>query len=185
MSFTLWFTGLPDSGKTTISRYLIKKIKKTGVAIEVLDSDEVGSYLQLFLGTPPLDRESVTRCIGFISYLLNKNNIVSIAVSTSSRAQMRSAMRNLIDNFVEVYCQCSLEVAEARDSKGLYQMARAGKIDRFTGIDETYEEPDAPEIVVHTDKQTVEECGNIILNFLVDNNFLVENPPLKGEKNDK
>lgn len=172
MTFTLWLTGLPGSGKTSISTYVYGKIKNRGGIVELLDSDVVGQYFHKTLRATKREREINVRCLGFVASLLNKNGIIAIAATTSPDAGVRLRMRRLIGNFVEVYCRCSLRVAELRDTRGLYRMARAGLITHFTGIDAPYQEPGNPEIVVATDSKTVETCGAVILNWLYKNKYI-------------
>jgi adenylyl-sulfate kinase len=166
MSFTLWFTGLPASGKTTLARGIYEKIKHKGAGVEWLDSDLVRPHFAEYLGHLKEDRQALALCLGFISSVLNKHHIISIVSSTSPRAEVRERVRSMIEHFVEIYCQCPLEAAERRDTKKLYKMARDGLIHGFTGIDEAYEEPESPEITVHTDIETVEESVSLIGDYV-------------------
>ncbi len=166
MSFTLWFTGLPASGKTTLAQRIYEKINEKGAGVELLDSDFVRPYFAEYLGHLREDRQALAACLGFVSSVLNKHHIISIVSTTSPRAEVRERIRKMIENFVEIYCKCPLEVAERRDTKKLYKMARGGLVRGFTGIDEAYEEPASPEITVHTDIETVEESVSHISEYL-------------------
>jgi adenylyl-sulfate kinase len=166
MSFTLWFTGLPASGKTTLAQRIYEKIKQRGAGVEMLDSDFVRPYFDEYLGHLKEDREALAACLGFVSSVLNKHHIISIVSTTSPRAEVRKRIRKMIEHFVEIYCKCPLEVAESRDTKKLYKLARDGLIHGFTGIDEAYEEPESPEITVHTAVETVEESVSLIGDYL-------------------
>ena len=166
MAFTLWIMGLPGSGKTTISKRVSEIIKGQGLKVELLDSDIVRSHFGKILKPCAMDRNINERCIAFVSHLLNRNNIISVAAATSPLSETRKENRKLIHNYIEVFCKCPIEVVESRDPKGLYRMARAGFIPDFTGVDKPYEEPESADIIVHTDAETVEESVAKILNYL-------------------
>lgn len=136
------------------------------MAVELMDSDEFVGYLgNHFIGTPR-SRELNNRCMAIVCRYLNQNNIIGIVTSTSPRRESRNSNRILIGNYIEVYCKCPLEIAEKRDPKGLYRMARKGWIQHFTGIGETYEAPLAPEITIDTGHQTEQECMKSIIKYL-------------------
>jgi adenylylsulfate kinase len=156
MSFTLWFTGISGAGKTTLSRLIYREFKSRDLRVEILDGDIVRTNFGQELGFTKKDRDINVRRIGFVSYLLNKNEVVSIVAAIAPYAETRDINRRLIKCYLEVYCCCPLEVAESRDVKGLYVKARAGEIPYFTGISDPYEEPEAPEILVNTDLETIE-----------------------------
>jgi len=156
MSFTLWFTGISGAGKTTLSRSIYRELKSRDLKVEILDGDIIRTNFGQELGFTKKDRDINVRRIGFVSYLLNKNGVVSIVAAIAPYAETREINRRLIKRYLEVYCRCPLEVAERRDQKGLYIKARAGEILNFTGISDPYEEPEAPEILVNTDLETIE-----------------------------
>lgn len=156
MSFTLWFTGISGAGKTTLSRLIYRELKSRDLKVEILDGDIVRTNFGQELDFTKKDRDINVRRIGFVSYLLNKNEVVSIVAAIAPYAETRDINRRLIKSYLEVYCRCPLEVAESRDEKGLYIKARAGEILNFTGISDPYEEPEAPEILVNTDLETIE-----------------------------
>jgi adenylylsulfate kinase len=165
--FTLWFTGLSGSGKTTITTHLVKELRKRGVPMEVLDGDIVRENLSKGLGFSKEDRDTNIRRIAFVANLLSRNGVPVITAAISPYREIRNEARELMDGrFVEVYAKAPLEVCEERDVKGLYAKARSGEIKEFTGVSDPYEPPEDPEILVETDKQSPEESAKQILDFL-------------------
>ena len=174
MGFTVWIMGLPASGKSTISKRVYEIIKGQGLKVELLDSDIVWSHFGKILKPGARDRDINERCIAFASHLLNRNNIISVVAATSPRPETRKENRELIHNYIEVFCKCPVDVAESRDPKGLYRMAEVGFIPDFTGVGKPYEEPESPDVIVNTDIKTVEENVTKILKFLKENKYLRE-----------
>lgn len=164
--FTLWFTGLSGSGKSTISERVAHRLKKSGMAVEVLDGDIVRTNLSKGLGFSREDRDENIKRVGFVCQLLTRNGVAAVASVISPYREAREHNRKKIGNFVEVYVRCPLEVCEQRDVKGLYQKAKAGEIKGFTGVDDPYEEPLNPEIICDTDKENVEESVEKVLSKL-------------------
>jgi adenylyl-sulfate kinase len=164
--FTLWFTGLSGSGKSTLARQVEEILLERGMKVEVLDGDVVRTNLSKGLGFSKEDRDINIRRIGFVCNLLARNDVVAIAAAISPYKAIRDENRKLIGNFVEVYCKCPLDVLSDRDVKGLYKKAMAGEIKGFTGVDDPYEAPDNPEIVVDTDKESEAESVNKIIRTL-------------------
>jgi adenylyl-sulfate kinase len=164
---TIWFTGLSGSGKTTISRELEMRLRERGVRkLEVLDGDVIRPNLSKGLGFSKEDRDINIRRIGFVCNLLTRNDVVAIAAAISPYKAIRNENRALIKRFVEVYCECPLEVLADRDVKGLYRKAMAGEIKGFTGVDDPYEAPENPEITIHSGKETVAQSVHKILRTL-------------------
>jgi adenylylsulfate kinase len=166
----IWLTGLPGSGKTTIAKALYPKLKGLGSNVEVLDGDTVRKELSPELGFTRQDREMHARRVVYLCKLLSRNRIISIVCLISPYREFRRYARNEINinnNFYEVYVKCSLETCISRDPKGLYKKALAGQIKDLTGLQDPYEEPENPEIIVETEKQTLEECVNIILDGIL------------------
>jgi adenylylsulfate kinase len=165
--FTLWFTGLSGAGKTTLTEALLPHLKARGVGVEVLDGDEVRTNLSKGLGFSKEDRDANIRRIGYVSRLLSRNGVGVIAAAISPYREIRDEVRAQIEAdgaaFVEVYVKASLDALIARDVKGLYKKALAGEIKQFTGVSDPYEEPVAPEVVVESDRETVEESAAKIL----------------------
>jgi len=172
VGFTLWFTGLSGAGKSTITDILEKKLKESGLKVEVLDGDIVRTHLSKGLGFSKEDRDTNIRRIGYVASLLSRNNVISITAAISPYRDIRNEVREMHENFIEVYASCPLQVLEERDVKGLYKKARSGEIKQFTGISDPYEEPLNPEITVRTDSGTPEQRAEEIINFLLKNNYL-------------
>ncbi len=164
--FTLWFTGLSASGKTTLARRLEEILLERGMRVEVLDGDLVRTNLSKGLGYSKEDRDINIRRVGFVCHLLSRNDVVAIAACISPYRAIRDENRELIGRFVEVYCKCPLQVLKERDAKGLYLKAERGEIPQFTGVSDPYEEPFDPEVVVETDRETIEESVAKIVRTL-------------------
>ncbi len=164
--FTLWFTGLPSSGKSTLARQVEEILLERGMNVEVLDGDEVRENLSKGLGFSKEDRDINIRRIGFVAKLLSRNGAVAITAAISPYREVRDEMRRAIGRFVEVYVQCPIEVLTERDVKGLYKKALAGEIKHFTGVDDPYEAPAKAEIVIESDKESVEESVAKIITTL-------------------
>ncbi len=167
---TIWFTGLSGSGKSTIAVALEKALYKLGKLSYRLDGDNVRLGINKNLGFSETDRSENIRRIGEIAKLFGDAGTLSLSSFISPYIEDRDGVRKLHDEaslkFVEVFVDCSLKVAEERDPKGLYKKARAGEIKNFTGIDDPYEAPKQPEIHLHTDKMSLEEEVQIIIDYL-------------------
>jgi adenylylsulfate kinase len=161
--FCLWLTGLPSSGKTTISRELVPRLTARGWRIELLDGDEVRRGLSADLGFDRAAREQHARRVTFVAKVLARNGVIPIVALISPYATSRAEARQEIGRFVEVYIRTPVEVCEQRDVKGLYKKARAGLIHEFTGVDDPYEPPDRPEIVVETTEMTPAESATHVI----------------------
>jgi adenylylsulfate kinase len=185
----IWLTGLPGSGKTTIAKALYPKLKKSGFKAEILDGDVVRKELSPELGFTKQDREIHARRVIYLCKLLSRNGIISIVCLISPYREFRRYARSEItinNNFYEVYVKCSLETCIRRDPKGLYKKALSGEIKDLTGLQDPYEEPEDPEIIVDTERQTLEECVNVILDRVLqtyddDNNNNVKIPTVTKE----
>jgi adenylyl-sulfate kinase len=164
--FTLWFTGLSGSGKSTLAHAVADELLERGMKVEILDGDVVRTNLSKGLGFSKEDRDINIRRIGFVCHLLTRNDAVAIGAAISPYREIRDENRKLIGRFVEVYCKCPLEALAERDVKGLYKKAMAGEIKNFTGVDDPYEEPLNPEVVVETDRETVGESVAKIIRTL-------------------
>ena len=146
--FTVWFTGLPCAGKTTLANLLANELQKRGRGVEILDGDVVRTHLSKGLGFSREDRDENIRRIGFVCGLLSKHGAVAIAAAVSPFRATRDQVRASIPNFVEVYVAAPLEVCIARDVKGMYKKALTGEIPQFTGVSDPYEHPLNPELTV-------------------------------------
>jgi len=153
-AFTLWFTGLPCSGKSTIAALLAPELERRGHGVEVLDGDVVRTHLCKGLGFSREDRDENIRRIGFVAKLVSRHGGIVITAAISPYRSIRDEVRASMENFVEVYVNTPLEVCIRRDVKGMYKKALAGELKHFTGIDDPYEPPLNPELVIQTDNET-------------------------------
>ena len=163
---TVWFTGLPCSGKTTIADKLAPILKDRGKNVERLDGDIVRKGLTRDLGFSKEDRDMNIERVTFVAKLLTRNNVIVLATFVSPYIDRRQKTREEIGNYIEVYVQASVEECIKRDVKGMYKKALAGEIKNFTGVDDPYEAPPTPEIIVDTDNETIEESVNKVQAYL-------------------
>src|SRR5205809_7898060 len=170
--FTIWFTGLSGAGKSTLSEAIEERLKARGRNVEILDGDIVRTHLSKGLGFNREDRDTNIKRIAFVCGLLTRNGVVSISAAISPYREAREWARKEIGDFVEVYLKCPIEVCRQRDVKGLYKLVDEGKIKNFTGVDDPYEEPEHPELVVETDKETIEESVRRIFAKLEELGYL-------------
>jgi len=177
--FTLWLTGLSGAGKTTVAVALENELHERGLLIERLDGDTVREGLTRDLGFSKEDRDKNIERVSFVARLLSRNRVGVVASFISPYREARAKVRELTTNFIEVYVNAPLEVCAARDVKGLYAKAFAGQIQGFTGVNDPYEAPENPEIVLHTDKETLEQSVGIIIDYLESHNLI---PALEVEK---
>ncbi len=166
--FTIWFTGLSGSGKSTVSDILEKRLRELGAKIEVLDGDVVRTNLSKGLGFSKEDRDTNIKRIGFVCAMLSRNGVIAIAAAISPYRDIRDGVRAQIENFVEVYAECPLEVLIERDVKGLYKKALSGEIPQFTGVSDPYEPPSSPEVVIDSSKEKPEESAEKVWAKLVE-----------------
>lgn len=167
-SCILWFTGLSGSGKSTLAHAVEDFLYKQEIRTFVLDGDNVRRGLCKDLGFSDNDRTENIRRIGEVSKLLMQAGIISLTAFISPFINDRRIVRSLVDEgeFIEIFCDASLEVCETRDVKGLYKKARAGQIPEFTGISSPYEKPECPELSLDTAGSTVEDCVTRIVDYL-------------------
>jgi adenylylsulfate kinase len=164
---TVWFTGLPSAGKTTIARALEKRLLDEGRQVEILDGDVVRTYLTRDLGYSRADRDENIRRIGFVAHLLSRNGVIALCSVVSPYREVREEMRVLHDGrFFEVHVSTPVEVCADRDVKGLYAKQKAGEVTGLTGIDDPYEAPLNPELVVPTHTQTLDESVEAVWQAL-------------------
>ena len=173
-SAILWFTGLPGSGKSTLACRLEEKLFRRGVRTFVIDGDNVRTGLNKDLGFSAEDREENIRRIGEVAKLFVEAGTMVMTAFISPYRKDRELVRNLVDKgeFIEVYVKCPLRVCEQRDVKGHYKMARQGIIKNFTGIDDPYEEPEHPEQVIETDRMTIDESVEHIIQYLAEKGYI-------------
>jgi adenylylsulfate kinase len=159
LGLTVWFTGLSSAGKTTLSRAVCNLLCEAGYEVEILDGDLVRRELSRDLGFSKEDRDENIRRIGFVADLLCRHGVIVLVSAISPYRSTRDEIRMRIGGFVEVHVDAPLAVCEKRDVKGLYRKARSGELHHVTGIDDPYEPPLHPEVVCHTDKETVEQSA--------------------------
>lgn len=170
----LWFTGLSGSGKSTIGHRVERMLVQRGVFAYVLDGDNVRHGLNNDLGFSPEDREENIRRIGEVARLFADAGALVISAFISPYRRDRDRVRALMrpGEFVEVFVDTPLEVCEARDPKGLYKKARAGKISNFTGLDAPYEVPRNPEVHLRTENLTIDQAAGRVISYLEDQSIL-------------
>jgi adenylylsulfate kinase len=169
---TIWFTGLPCSGKSTVARLIEFQLLSWSYRVEVLDGDVVRRCLTKGLGFSREDRDENIRRIGFVCHLLARNGVIAIGAAISPYRATRDEIRRLIGSFVEVYVNCPLRICMERDVKGMYKKAQAGEIAGFTGVSDPYEEPLSPELTLHTDRETPVESARKVLEWLKEAGYL-------------
>ena len=174
--FTLWFTGLSRSGKSTLATELEKRLYERGYITFILDGDNIRHGLNRDIGFSPEDREENIRRIGEVAHLFTQAGIINMTAFISPYRGDRKKARDLTNEgeFIEIFCRCSVDACEKRDRKGLYEKARAGEIPEFTGISAPYEEPENPEITIDTDKETIEEGVEKIISYLENNGLIAK-----------
>ena len=165
---TLWFTGLPCSGKSVVADRLAEILKARGLRVERLDGDIVRQSLTRDLGFSRKDRDENIRRVTFVAKLLTRNGVAVLTSFISPYRDIRAEARREIGEFIEVYTKCPLEVCIERDVKGMYKKAMRGEIKEFTGISDPYEEPLDPEILLETDKETPEDSVGKVLKRLAE-----------------
>jgi len=173
-SVVIWFTGLSGSGKSTLAHSVEEKLHKLGCRTFVLDGDNVRHGLSSNLTFSDDDRKENIRRIGEAAKLMMEAGVIAITAFISPFREDRDNVRRLLpqEDFIEIFCNASLEVCESRDVKGLYKRARAGEIKNYTGIDSPYEAPINPEFVVNTGKETLEESVIKVIELLKSKNIV-------------
>jgi len=164
--FTVWFTGLPCCGKTTIAKKVYEILTKKGYKVKHLDGDLVRKDLTADLGFSKKDRDENIRRVSNLAKDLTKNDIIVLATFVSPYRQRREKTRKEIGNYFEIYVKCPVEICIKRDVKGMYKKALSGEIKNFTGVDDPYEEPKNPELIIESDKETVDKSVEKVLKKL-------------------
>ncbi|MDT4330162.1 adenylyl-sulfate kinase [Methylomonas sp. MED-D] len=167
-SAILWFTGLSGAGKSTLAHAVEERLHELGCLTFVLDGDNVRHGLCGDLGFSDADRHENIRRVGELAKLMLEAGVITLTAFISPfRAERELARRLVADgDFIEIYCNCSLDVCESRDVKGLYQKARQGQIPHFTGISSPYQPPDHPELIVNTDQAELKACVEQVMRVL-------------------
>jgi len=170
--FTAWFTGIPCCGKTTIADKVAQVLKQRGYMVERLDGDIVRQGLTDDLGFSKKDRDENIKRVTFVAKLLTRNGVAVLTTFVSPYKEMRNKARKEIENFLEIYVKCPVDLCIKRDVKGMYKKAREGKIKNFTGLDDPYEEPEHPELTLFTDKETIDESVQKTINKLIELGYI-------------
>jgi sulfate adenylyltransferase len=177
--FCVWFTGLSGAGKSTVASILTVMLLERGRQVTVLDGDVVRTHLSKGLGFSKDDRDTNIRRIGFVAAEIVRHNGVALCAAVSPYHASRNECRNMVgaDRFCLVYVNTPIEVCEQRDTKGMYAKAREGKLKGFTGVDDPYEAPVGPELVLTTTDSTPEENAQRVLQYLIDRGFVLDGRP--------
>jgi len=180
-SAILWFTGLSGSGKSTLANAVNAALFEQGIATYVLDGDNIRHGLCKDLGFSDADREENIRRIGEVAKLFLDAGIIVLTAFVSPFRADRDKARGLVEagDFIEIHCAADLSICEERDTKGLYAKARAGEIKDFTGISSPYEAPESPELNINTGNQDLENCVNLVIKQLQDQQLIpAPHPPV-------
>ncbi len=169
---TLWFTGLPCSGKSAVADEAAKILNEKGLKVERLDGDIVRQDLTRDLGFSKQDRDENIRRITFVAKLLTRNGVIVLTSFVSPYKKARERARKEIGNFIEAYVKCPVEVCMKRDVKGMYKKAIKGEIKEFTGISDPYEEPENPDLLIDSDNETPEESTQKVIDMLKERGYL-------------
>jgi adenylyl-sulfate kinase len=164
--FTLWFTGLSGSGKSTIAHLVGPELDRRGLVVEYLDGDTVRTHLSKELGFSKADRDTHIERVGWVASRLTRQGGAVIAAAISPYEATRRIAREFVEQFgtfVEVYVKASVDECARRDVKGLYEKAFRGEIKEFTGVNDPYEEPSSPELVLDSEAHTPEESAALVV----------------------
>ncbi|MGD8403952.1 MAG: adenylyl-sulfate kinase [Anaerolineales bacterium] len=165
-AFALWLTGLPACGKTTLANLLAEELNRRNMQVQVLDSDQIRKVLTPDPTYSAEERDWFYETLAYIGKLLVQNSVNTIIAATAHRLDYRQRAREYLPNFIEVYVQCSIDTCMKRDQKGIYKKALGSKNMHVPGVQELYEEPDAPAIIVDTEENSALECVQKILAYL-------------------
>ncbi|WP_435865107.1 adenylyl-sulfate kinase [Streptomyces spectabilis] len=169
---TVWLTGLPSAGKTTIAYELVRTLRERGRAVEVLDGDEIREFLSAGLGFGRADRDTNVQRVGFVAELLARNGVLALVPVIAPFADSREAVRKRHQAggtpYLEVHVATPVEVCAVRDVKGLYAKQAAGELSGLTGVDDPYEEPESPDLRIESQDQTVQESAAAVHALLTE-----------------
>jgi len=173
-SFVLWFTGLPSSGKSTIAHKVELELYKRGIKTYVFDGDNIRTGLNKDLGFTEKERDENIRRIGEVIKLFIDAGLVVLTAFVSPLRKHREYVKSLLEDgeYIEIYVKCPAEKCAERDPKGHYEKAKLGIIKNFTGVDGPYEEPQSPDLVIETDKLSIDESVMAVLSFLKNNSLI-------------
>jgi adenylylsulfate kinase len=166
--FTVWLTGMSGTGKTTMANYIAARLRQVDRNVEVMDEGDVAESLWQGAGETKDERNMIVRRLGFVANLLSRNNVAVLVASVSPYKAARDENRRMIGRYVEVYVDCPTEKLIQRDGTGKYKKALAGEIPNFVGITEPYEPPNSPEVVIHSDTESVEDGAMRVFQAMLD-----------------
>lgn len=178
---TLWFTGLPCIGKTTAANAVSRSLAKEGIETKILDSDVIAPYFKNLIQSSPEGRDIISRAMALTALHLNSSGISCLCAATTPRREIRRVHRETIPGYVEVWCKGSVETAKSRDEQRLYDMAEVGFLQGFTGVDELYEEPIEPDVVLDMAQLTPDDCAQYVVGYLKQSKY----SSLFSDKNQK
>jgi len=167
-AFTIWFTGLSGSGKSTIGMAVGSALKSRGLTVEVLDSGRIRQKLNRNLGFTREEVETNLLRLGYECTMLNRNGVIAVVTAVSPYRDARDQLRRDIGRFVEVYCRCTMDVLMQRGAKPLFEKAQRGEIEHVAGVNAPYEEPLSPEVLINTDQVPPEQSIEKVLQTLED-----------------
>ena len=167
----IWLTGLSGAGKSTLGEALMRRLEDDGCPVELLDGDVIRQNLSKGLGFSKEDRDTNVRRIGFVADLVSKYGVCVIVSAISPYSEVRDELKRNIPNFQEVFIKASIEEVKSRDPKGLYKKVAAGEIKNFTGIDDPYEEPNDPDLVINTEEESMGESMSKLYEFVQEKHF--------------
>ncbi len=174
-AYILWFTGLSGSGKTTLAELVYERLTADR-PVEMLDSDEIRTYLSSDLGFSKEDRLTSTRRIGFVARVLARNGVVAIVSTISPYEEARLEVRRLATEegveLMQIFVDCPIEKLIERDTKGLYKKALSGELPHFTGISDPYEAPTNPELRIPSSEESIEQSARRVFDMLRSHGFL-------------
>jgi adenylylsulfate kinase len=179
VTFTLWFMGRPAAGKSTLASNVTSILREQSIRVENLDGDEIRQNLHPDLGFSREDREINNRRTAFICKLLNRNGIATATGMITPFRDAQQQAREIVEpegDFIQIYVKCSVDEAKRRDPKGLYERAERGEVEKFTGISHPFEPPLNPDIVLDTEKNTVDENVSKVLEWLKESDVLNGDP---------
>lgn len=171
-SFVLWFTGLSAAGKSTIADAVYNELTNNDIKLQRLDGDVVREELTNDLGFTSIDRDENIKRVGFLANMLSNNGVSVVASFIAPYERHRRDLREKVHNYIEVFVDAPLEVCIDRDPKGLYKKAQAGELKHFTGLEDTYDRPEKPDIHLLSYDMSVEECRDKVMEYLVKENFI-------------
>ncbi len=182
--FTIWFTGVPASGKSTIAMEVERRLRERGLKVENLDADDVRQNLSPDLKWSKADRDLNTKRLTFIAKLLSRNGVCVIIAAAASYREFRDRARREIDHFVEAWVKCSLDECKQRDPKGLYARGERGEVNDIEGWHQPYEEPLNPELALETEQFSAEGCADQVMAKLEELGYIPASDAVYSEEDE-